>query len=125
LPRRDETLLDAEVELLRAEPEPAAAAPGQGGRLGQLLEPEHRPVEGTGLVLAARRNRELDVVEAEERHPRRSTIAPWPRSSRTPSSRATRGWRRNRRGGGSTSSCARSTCCSRSASGSCCSRSRS
>ena len=93
LARRGEGLLDADVQLLRARPEPAAAAGPERLRLRQLLHPEQAAVERARLLLAPWRSGDLDVVDAEDRHRRRSTIdrvagAP---SSRTRSSAGTRG----------------------------------
>src|SRR5262245_59324307 len=96
----DERLLHADVELHVAGAEPGAAARAKRRRVRQLDHLEKADVEGARLLLAARRRGDLDVVEAENRHPPRSTIAPWRRSSRTPWYRATRGWRRRRPGAG-------------------------
>ena len=68
LARRAEVVLDAEVQLVLAGPEPAAAAGRERRRLRQLFEPEHAGVEGAGLVLAPGRDRDLDVIEPENRH---------------------------------------------------------
>src|SRR4051794_16946678 len=66
LARGGELLLDADVELLRPRAEPGPAAAGEALRLRQLLEPEQLAEEAPRLVLAARRRRELDVVQAED-----------------------------------------------------------
>src|SRR5439155_22352901 len=68
LARRRERLLHADVQLLRARTEPAAAPRSQRRRLLQLLEPEQRDVEAPSLRLAATRRCDLDVVDAEDGH---------------------------------------------------------
>ena len=70
-----ERILDTDVQLLVARAEPAAAAGGERLRLRQLFEPEELAVERASFLLAARRCGYLHVVEAGDRHPRRSTIA--------------------------------------------------
>jgi lipopolysaccharide/colanic/teichoic acid biosynthesis glycosyltransferase len=72
--RRDEGVVDPDVELLRAGAEPAAAAGGELRRLRKLLEAEQPAVERPGLRLAACRGGDLHVVDAGDRHPPRSTI---------------------------------------------------
>jgi lipopolysaccharide/colanic/teichoic acid biosynthesis glycosyltransferase len=74
LPRRRERLFDADMELLAADLEPAAAAGGERVRLGQLREPEERPVEGPRGAFAAGWRRQLHVVDRSDRQPPRSTI---------------------------------------------------
>jgi lipopolysaccharide/colanic/teichoic acid biosynthesis glycosyltransferase len=69
-----ELLLDSDMELLRSSLEPAAAARLQRPRLWQLFEPEHGAVECTRGRLTAGRSGDLDVVDADDRHPPRSTI---------------------------------------------------
>ena len=66
LPRRRELGLDADVELLRPDAEPDAAARPQRLRLRELLEPEQLAEEPARLRLAAGRRGELDVVDAVE-----------------------------------------------------------
>ena len=56
--------LDADVELLRADPEPDPAAGAERLRLLDLLEPEQLAEEAAGGVLAAGGGGELDVVDA-------------------------------------------------------------
>jgi hypothetical protein len=66
LPRRRERLLDADVELAAAgEREPGSAARAQRLRLGELLEAEQPAEEAPRLVLAARRGRDLDMVQLD------------------------------------------------------------
>ena len=69
-----ERLLDPDVKLLRPGPEPAAAAPRQRLRLGELRETQQPAVERPRRVLAARRPRNLHVVDACDRHGLGSTI---------------------------------------------------
>ena len=59
--------LDAEVKLDAVPAEPAAAARGQHGRLGQFGEPEHAPVELTQRGLAARRASQLHMMDHRDR----------------------------------------------------------
>ena len=69
LRRRSERLLDADVQLAAAEREPAASAHGEQRRLLDLGQSEQLAVERAGRVLAARRRRDLDVVESgDARH---------------------------------------------------------
>src|SRR5205807_5731649 len=69
-PRRREILVDAHVQLLppALEPHPAARAHAPG--LRQLAKAEQVPVEAPGLGLAARRRRDLEMIEAEDLHAR-------------------------------------------------------
>lgn len=70
---RHELLLDPEVDLQPAAAEPAAAARRQHGWLVELRETEDVAPELTAPVLRARRDGELDVVQASEGlvgHPR-------------------------------------------------------
>jgi lipopolysaccharide/colanic/teichoic acid biosynthesis glycosyltransferase len=71
---RRERLLDADVELLRSGLEPAASAGLQRLRLRELLEAENGTVERSRGLLAAGRRGHVHVVDAEDRHPPRSTI---------------------------------------------------
>ena len=64
LPRGGELGLDADVELLRADPEPDAASVCEQLRLLELLEPEQLAEEAARGVLAAGGGGELDVVDA-------------------------------------------------------------
>ena len=64
LARGGEIGLDADVELLRADPEPDAAAASERLRLLDLLEPEQLAEEAARGVLAAGGGGELDVVDA-------------------------------------------------------------
>ena len=66
LPRRRERLLDADVQLLRPDPEPDPAAGAQRLGLLELLEAEQPGEEAARLRLAAGRRCELDVVDAVE-----------------------------------------------------------
>ena len=66
LARRREGGLDADVQLLRADREPDAAAAPERLRLLDLLEPEQLAEEAAGGVLAAGRGGELDVVDSVE-----------------------------------------------------------
>ena len=66
LPRRRELRLDPDVELLRPEPEPDAAAALQRLRLLDFLEAEQLAEEAARLGLAAGRRGELNVVDAVE-----------------------------------------------------------
>jgi len=72
---RRERILDADVKLLLAGPEPTAAARAERLGLRQLLQPEQAAVERAGLGLAAARRRDLHVVDSGDRHARLSTIA--------------------------------------------------
>lgn len=63
LARRSELVLDAEVELLRSEAEPDAAARRERLGLGDLLEPADLSEESPRLGFAPRRDRELDMVD--------------------------------------------------------------
>src|SRR5207344_2179969 len=63
LPRRRERLLDTEMYLQVALPEPDAAARRQLRRLRDLLQPEDRAVEAPGRLLLTRWHRELNVVQ--------------------------------------------------------------
>ncbi len=74
LARGRERILDADVELLRARPEPAAAAGPERLRLEQLLQAQQAPVEGTCRALAAGGRYNLDMVDPRDRHPGLSTI---------------------------------------------------
>ena len=65
-----ERLLDADVELLLADAEPAAAARPQRLRLRQLLEAEQLAVERARRRLAPGRRRDLDVVDPDDRSSR-------------------------------------------------------
>src|SRR5688500_5431771 len=64
--RRGKIGLDAQVELLRADPEPDSAAAPERLRLLELLEPEQAAEEAAGGLLAAGGGGELDVVDASE-----------------------------------------------------------
>lgn len=66
LVRGREVGLDADVELLRADPEPDPAAASEQLRLLQFFEPEQAAEELSGRVLAAGGSGELDVVDAVE-----------------------------------------------------------
>ncbi len=72
--RGRERLLDTDVQLLPAHPEPAPPSPGQLGGLGDLVEPEQGAVEGPCGALAAGRGRDLDMVDRSDRQPPGSTI---------------------------------------------------
>ena len=72
--RGRERILDADVELLRTRAKPAAAAGAQLLRLRQLLHPEQAAVERARRVLAARRRRDLHVIDARDGHLRSFTI---------------------------------------------------
>ena len=72
--RGRERVFDPDVQLLPAHPEPASTPPGQLDRLGELVETEQAAVEGAGRAFAARRGRDLDVVDRREQQPRGSTI---------------------------------------------------
>src|SRR5688572_20242128 len=67
---RGERLLDPEVHLQAAATEPAPSASGQHRRLLELVQAEEPAPERATLLLAARRDRQLDVVEHPdlERH---------------------------------------------------------
>ena len=64
LTRGGELGLDADVELLRTDPEPDAASASERLRLLELLEPEQLAEEASGGVFAAGGGGELDVVDA-------------------------------------------------------------
>ena len=66
LARRREVLLDADVQLLSAEPKPDAAARRQRRRLLDLCETEELSEEVAGGGLAAGRGGELDVIDRSE-----------------------------------------------------------
>ena len=68
LARRRERLLDADVQLLRAGAEPAAAAGPERLGLRQLLHPEQAAVERPRRLLASGRGGDLHVVDPEDRH---------------------------------------------------------
>lgn len=72
--RGREVGVDANVELLRADPEPDPAAASEQLRLLQLLELEQAAEELAGRVLAVGGSGELDVVDAVE-HPSEATGA--------------------------------------------------
>src|SRR5262245_62355199 len=61
-------LLDSDVELLAAEGKPDAAAAVERLRLRQLPQAEELAEEAARLRLAARRGRNLDVVEGDYFH---------------------------------------------------------
>ena len=69
-----EGVVDAHVELLGACPEPAPAPCRERRRLVDLVESEQLAVEGPRGALAPGGRGHLDVVDAENRHPPRSTI---------------------------------------------------
>ena len=62
-PRRIELGLDADVKLLRPDLEPRAAAARQRLRFFQFAQAEQLTEEAPGLLLAAGRRRDLDMVE--------------------------------------------------------------
>ena len=66
LARRGVLVLDSNVQLLRADPEPDTAARAKGRRLLDLVQSEQPAEEAPGLVLAAGRRRELDVIDGVE-----------------------------------------------------------
>ena len=72
--RRRERLLDTDVQLLFTNAEPAAAPPGELGRLHDLLEPEEVAVERPRVPLAPGRRSDLDVVDPRNGQPAGSTI---------------------------------------------------
>ena len=72
--RRRERLLDTDVQLLPTHTEPAAAPPGELGRLHDLVEPEEVAVERPRVALAAGRRGDLDVVDPRNGQPAGSTI---------------------------------------------------
>src|SRR5262249_32447747 len=109
LARGGERVLDADVELLGARPEPAAAAGANRLRLRHLLHPEQAAGERSAVVVAPARRRDLDVVDPENRHPRTTTISGWRKCSRTPWSVGTAASPPRRPTAGSTSSCVLST----------------
>src|SRR6185437_5824443 len=120
---RSEAVLDADVELLRAGPEPAAAACAERLGLRQLRQTEEPAVERARLLLAAARRRDLHVIDAGDFHGQGLPSPPWhPRHlSRTRWSPATPVWPATPPTAGSTSSSASSTSSSSSRSASCCS----
>ena len=63
------------MQLLGARLEPAAAADGQRLRLREFIQTEELAVEGARGRLAAGGGGDLHVVDAEDRHHPRSTIA--------------------------------------------------
>jgi len=65
-----ERLGHADVELLVTDAKPRAAAGGEQRRLLDLLQPQELAVEDPGIVLAARRRRDLDVVEPDDHRER-------------------------------------------------------
>jgi len=71
---RNERVVHADVKLLAAGAEPAAAARCELARLRQLLETEQVTVERPRLRFAPCRSGDLHVVDAGDRHPPRSTI---------------------------------------------------
>ncbi len=66
LARRRELLRHTDVQLLRSDPEPDAAAAAQRLGLLDLLEGEQPTEEAAGLGLAAGRRGQLDVIDAVE-----------------------------------------------------------
>ena len=58
-----EVRLDADVELLRADPEPDSATASEPLRLLELLESEQVAEEAARVGLAARRGGELDCTD--------------------------------------------------------------
>ena len=78
LSRGGEVGLDADVELLRADLEPDAAAAPERLRLLELGEPEQLAEEAAGGVLAAGGSGQLNVVEAVDHRLRlaRGSYAP-------------------------------------------------
>ena len=67
-------LLHAQMEGHRAIAEPRAPATGQLGRLGELVQAQDAAVEGARLRLAARRHRQLHVVNGIDSHPQLSSL---------------------------------------------------
>ena len=66
LARRRERLLDADVQLLRPDPEPDPAAGAQRLGFSTSSRPEQLAEEAARLRLAAGRRSQLDVVDAVE-----------------------------------------------------------
>jgi hypothetical protein len=64
LARRAEVRFDADVELLIATLEPAAAASAEGRGLFDLVQAEKRAIEFSSSLLATFRRGELDMVNA-------------------------------------------------------------
>lgn len=64
---RPKVFFNPEVKL-EGTSKPAAAAVGQGRRLGYLAQAQEANVEGSSLGLTAYRHGELQVVEGDERH---------------------------------------------------------
>ena len=79
LPCGREVGLDADVELLRADPEPDPAAALQRLRLLDLFESEQLAEEAARGVLAAGGSGELDVVDAVDHAAEASDSAVTPR----------------------------------------------
>ncbi len=75
LARWDEHRLDADVQFLGARLEPPAAAYGQRLRLRELRQAEQLAVERARVPLTAGWSGDLHVVDAEDCHLPRSTIA--------------------------------------------------
>lgn len=65
--------LDAEMNLHATALKPAAAAFGKFGRFGDFAHAEHATIKRSRLLLAARRNRKLDVIDGSERNRIRSS----------------------------------------------------
>src|SRR3954452_10236439 len=61
-------VLDPDVQLLRARAKPRAAARAERLRLLDLVEPEQPAVEVARSPLAPPRRRDLDMVDAHDRH---------------------------------------------------------
>jgi hypothetical protein len=63
------TILDPEVEFDTVATEPAAAAGGENGRLGDLVKPEHARVERAQGRFCAGRAGKLDMMDHEPSSP--------------------------------------------------------
>jgi lipopolysaccharide/colanic/teichoic acid biosynthesis glycosyltransferase len=74
LQRRRERRLDANVQLLVAGAEPAAASRSERLRLGELLKTEQGAVERARRVLATCRRGYLNVIDSRDCHAQLSTI---------------------------------------------------
>ena len=66
--RRNEFLLDSEMNLERATLEPASAALRQMGWLGLLSNSQQAGIKGARVIFPSRRHRQLHVIEGDNFH---------------------------------------------------------
>ncbi len=63
-----EIRIDPQMDAQRATFEPAPAAPGQFGRLGNFPKTKQQSVKIPSRSFTARRHRQLDMIDADQRH---------------------------------------------------------